>query len=36
MAFALEEVHSIEAKGFDFDEGLGAFWGRLRNIGVDV
>lgn len=33
-AFALEEVHAVEAEGFDFDEGLGGAW--LRDRGVVV
>ena len=35
MAFALEEVHAVEAEGFDFYEGLGVrgFWS--GRVGVD-
>jgi len=35
VAFALEEVHAVEAEGFDFDEGAGGVGGGLGGFVVD-
>jgi hypothetical protein len=35
LALTLEEIHTVEAEGFDLDEGLGAMGHRFREGGVD-